>query len=99
MNTLSSAVQSHGAAKVLDGRMALLTTEEMTDADRLTVAAGTPAVELMERAGTAVASEICRRWPPRSVVVLCGPGNNGGDGFVVAKQLVASGWVVRVALL
>jgi hydroxyethylthiazole kinase-like uncharacterized protein yjeF len=99
MITSSSAVQSHGAAKVLDGRMALLTTEEMTEADRLTIEAGTPAVELMERAGTAVASEIRWRWPPCSVVVLCGPGNNGGDGFVVAKQLVASGWVVRVAVL
>jgi NAD(P)H-hydrate epimerase len=83
----------------LDGRTALLNVREMAEAERLTIAAGTPAVELMARAGGAVASEIRRRWPACPVVVLCGPGNNGGDGFVVARQLMAAGWPVRVALL
>lgn len=71
----------------------------MDEADRLTVAAGTPAALLMQNAGAAVAQAIKQRWSKRDVIVLCGPGNNGGDGFVTACQLAASGWPVRVALL
>ncbi len=71
----------------------------MYEADRLTVAAGTPGVALMESAGASVAREIMQRWSPRRTVVLCGPGNNGGDGFVVARHLVAAGWDVRLGLL
>jgi NAD(P)H-hydrate epimerase len=72
---------------------------QMMDADRLTVAAGIPGVDLMRNAGAAVLREIIRRWPVCRVCVLCGPGNNGGDGFVVASGLADAGWPVRVALL
>ncbi|MBT5664411.1 MAG: NAD(P)H-hydrate epimerase, partial [Rhodospirillaceae bacterium] len=71
----------------------------MYRADAAAVAAGVSSDELMENAGTAVAAEIARRWPSRKVTVLCGPGNNGGDGFVVAGLLRNQGWPVRVALL
>jgi len=80
-------------------RCALLDTLRMSEADRRTVAAGTSIEQLMARAGEAVAGEVERRWSARPVVVLCGPGNNGGDGFVVARRLAERGWPVRLALL
>lgn len=83
----------------MDDRTALLDVRRMGEADRLTVADGTPAVLLMENAGQAVACEVMRRWAGRPIIVLCGPGNNGGDGFVAARHLAAQGWPVRVALL
>ena len=71
----------------------------MSEADRLTVAAGTPVIDLMENAGWSVSCEIKRRWSSCPVIVLCGPGNNGGDGFAAARLLAEAGWLVRIALL
>ncbi len=75
----------------------LLTTAEMAEADRLTIAAGTPGIDLMERAGRAVA-DAAARLPGRRVVVVAGPGNNGGDGFVAARILAERGYAARLCL-
>ncbi len=77
----------------------LLSVEEMSLADRRTIAGGVPGIALMDAAGAGVAREISARWSRRQVAVLCGPGNNGGDGFVISKYLRDTGWPVRLALL
>ncbi|HUN53485.1 MAG TPA: NAD(P)H-hydrate epimerase, partial [Candidatus Sulfotelmatobacter sp.] len=77
----------------------LLSVAEMYRADAAAVRAGVAGETLMENAGAAVAREIIRRFAPRPVAILCGPGNNGGDGFVVTRHLRQAGWPVRLALL
>jgi len=73
----------------------ILTVAEMTAADRAAIAAGTPGPVLMRRAGAGVADAILGRWTPRPTAILCGPGNNGGDGYVAARKLAEAGWPVR----
>ena len=80
--------------------MKILTAEEMGAADRRTVESGVPLQTLMESAGRAVAAFCMQQYGAVSpAVVLCGKGNNGGDGFVAARALAQAGQTVRVVLL
>ncbi|MGF1476945.1 MAG: NAD(P)H-hydrate dehydratase [Geminicoccaceae bacterium] len=81
------------------GGLRLATPAEMGRIDRRTIEAGTPGMVLMERAGLAVAQVVRDQWDGGPVAVLCGPGNNGGDGFVAARILAADGFDIRLSLL
>ncbi|WP_313808961.1 NAD(P)H-hydrate dehydratase [Sphingobium sp.] len=76
---------------------AILTAAQMRKAEEAVIASGVPEYELMERAGAAAAEIIWRAGGKRDLLLLCGPGNNGGDGFVIARLLRARGVPVRVA--
>lgn len=81
-------------------RSALLTPGEMAEADKSTIDAGVPGILLMERAGQAVARAVAKGASDGSrILLLCGPGNNGGDGFIAARCLAARGFKVDVRLL
>jgi hydroxyethylthiazole kinase-like uncharacterized protein yjeF len=80
----------------------LLTTDQMAHADRLTIEGGVSGMTLMENAGGAIArtvNRILQRTSGRRILVLCGPGNNGGDGYVAARLLHAMRYRVRVACM
>ncbi len=80
--------------------MKVLTAAEMAEADRRSAALGVPLAELMEGAGEAVAAFVLRQHAGAArVMVLCGKGNNGGDGFVTARLLAGEGIGTRVLLL
>lgn len=74
----------------------VLTVEQMREAERAAMAAGTSDWELMRRAGQGAAQWVMRMAAGRAVTVLCGPGNNGGDGYVIADVLLRSGYAVQV---
>jgi hydroxyethylthiazole kinase-like uncharacterized protein yjeF len=77
----------------------ILTAEAMRAAEQSAIEAGTSVEELMERAGASLAEAVYRFAGPMRALVLCGPGNNGGDGYVAARHLAERGLAVRVAAL
>ncbi len=82
--------------------MKVVTTQEMREIDRKTIASGVPSLELMENAGRSVARAIKSHYAPlrgKRVSIFCGKGNNGGDGLVVARLLVKERTRIRVFLL
>jgi len=83
----------------LAGRTALLTPKEMARADAASPSLGVPGPTLMENAGRAVARAVRARFRPCRTLVLAGPGNNGGDGYVAARLLEQAGWPVTLAAL
>ena len=83
----------------LRGRTALLTPAQMAQADQAAVRLGQSGPALMEAAGRAVARAVTRHIGRCRVLVLAGPGNNGGDGYVAARLLQQQGWPVRLAAL
>lgn len=89
-------MREHGVFDVTKTRHILLTPHEMRRADELAISPETSSFDLMMRAGREIADTITRRYAKRRVLVLCGPGNNGGDGFVAARLLKDRGWDVRV---
>lgn len=81
----------------LAGRSELLTPQEMGRADAAAPGLGMPGPVLMANAGRAVARAVLARFRPCRTLVMCGPGNNGGDGYVAARLLAEQGWPVSVA--
>ncbi|MDP2167091.1 MAG: NAD(P)H-hydrate dehydratase [Thermodesulfovibrionales bacterium] len=79
--------------------MRVVTAEEMRRIDGMAIKGhGIPGAVLMERAGTCVAEKIKELFAPGKIIVLAGPGNNGGDGIVAARELYNSGWGVKVLM-
>ena len=86
------------ASAMTEGRP-ILTADAMRAAEQRVIDAGTSVEILMERAGAALAEAASRFAGPMPALVLCGPGNNGDDGYVAARHLAGRGVVVRVAAL
>src|SRR4051812_10839744 len=83
----------------LAGRAALLTPDQMAVADHAAASYGWSGPTLMEAAGRAAARVIMRHFSRCRVLVLAGPGNNGGDGYVAGRYLLQEGWPIRLAAL
>ncbi len=93
------AVFNDGLMRMLAGRAELLAPDEMGRADAVSPGLGVPSRVLMANAGRAVARAVRARFQPCRTLVLAGPGNNGGDGYVAARLLAQEGWPVAVAAL
>src|SRR5689334_25297247 len=91
----------HGRSADDIGGLPVVTAAEMRAAEAALFARGTPSFDVMATAGRAVVDAIRRRWPTpfKRALVLAGPGNNGGDGFIVARELADLGWDVHVAAM
>jgi len=89
----------HGGSAADLAGMPVVTAAEMRHAEKALFARGVPSFDVMASAGRAVVEAIVQRWPDRfrRALVLAGPGNNGGDGFIVARELGMRGWNVHVA--
>ncbi len=89
---------SWGASQLIPP-FVLLSAGQTRSIEKAAIAGGLSGAAMMETAGAAVAAFIVRNVERRPVAILCGPGNNGGDGFVIARKLKEAGWTVRVALV
>src|SRR5262245_55100047 len=94
---ITGALSASGPLGTVPAMIELLTTAEMAEADRLASAGGIASIDLMENAGRAIAERVDGGGHSR-IVVVAGPGNNGGDGFVAARLLAGRGHAVRVLL-
>ena len=91
----------HGRSAEEIAGLPVVTAAEMRAAEQALFARGTPSFDVMATAGRAVVAAIQQRWPTpfKRALVLAGPGNNGGDGFIVAAELASLGWEVHVAAM